>query len=231
MLAEIYLEEGTLPQAAFMSLGHALTQAGFPDVEFGQVESIKLTPLPQLSEHQAVPRVRMWNTDRNKLIQYSPDEFYINLIGPYLGWTAFSDLRATAEKAVRDAVGKALQFRQVALIALDAITVSTDGFQLGRYLNCGGQFIPKWYQSTTEAADISLGHGMIDANRFNQAFQISVRPQATEVTIEMQSSFRTAISMDRSLTEILESLHEESIKTFEEMITDTTRNEVMGGQR
>lgn len=227
--AEVHLQEGALPQIAFVRLAQILTEAGLTLPEFNQVQSFKMDAAGGPPTIHVAPRIRLWNPEKNQLAQFSPDEFYFNLVGPYLGWQAFDALRETTEKAVRTATGKEPALRQVSLILLDSMKVPAAGYTLGKYLKCGGAYIPSWYATSTEAIDISMGRGVLPNDRLNRAFKIAVRPADDGVSIEINSTFRAAALSGRSLKELIHSLHDDSTAVFEEMITDTTRNDIMGG--
>lgn len=231
LIAEVSLAPGSLPEASFLSLANCLTASGLSIPEFRSFTSLSvIDPLLPPQARQG-PRLKLWNQEKSKLVQYSPDEFFLHLIGPYLGWDAFLDLQALAEDAVLSSVSAPLDIKAVSLIALDEMKVEKSSFTLGEYLHCGSKFVPSWYGNSTEAVDISLGRGLLESDGYNTSVQIAVRPDSSDlVSIELQSSFRILVSPGHGLRDTLELLHSKSLEAFEEMITDKTRDQIMGGR-
>lgn len=228
IIAEVTLTPTSLQQSHFLALGQKLGTIGLSDVRFGQVETLTINAAAHAIEAQAAPRIQCWSSDQRRVVQFSPDQFSANLVGEYLGWAAFTDLLRGALKAVGDTVG-ILRVEQVALITLDEMSVPRKDFTVGSYLECGGERIPSWFRSTKEACDLSLGKGILQVDGFNRVVRVVVRPEGENVRVRMESQFRNRVGPSGDVVSTIEELHKESNASFESMITNRTRNEVMGG--
>ncbi len=177
-----------------------------------------------------MPRIRCWDHDRTRLVQFSPDEFYVNLVGEYPGWTAFIEHLRDALQALAKIVTMPIKFKRVNLVTIDKWKVTKSEFRIGQYLNCGGRFVPEWYTDVAVASDISLGQGFYEKDGFNKRLRITVRPSINDVQFQMVASFGEATPGD-DIETVMERLHKESVECFESIITDRVREEVMGGRQ
>jgi uncharacterized protein (TIGR04255 family) len=110
IIAELRLEAGTLPEKGFLTLARELAAHGFDDQEFGHMVVIENQDQEQEPEPKIVPRIRCWDHERIKLVQFSPDAVYVNLIGEYPGWDKFSEHIRTTRTSIESelAVGSLL---------------------------------------------------------------------------------------------------------------------------
>ena len=115
------------------------------------------------------------------------------------------------------------------LQTIDNFSVNREGFSLGQYLNCGGDKVPAWYQNSNESADITLGKGFLEEDMKNRQIKIGIRKQKDSFSVRIDSIFHNKLNTNRDLNEVLEELHAESNESFESMITDKVRNEIMKG--
>ena len=151
----------------------------------------------------------------------------MNLVGEYPGWPGFTEL---LESAVRVVASKSGQFvvSSMNLHTIDRFSVPTESYVFDRYVNCGGKFVPDWYIGAREALDITLGRALVKEDTWNR--QIIVRVRRREpVSIEFRVGLHNVVRSDENWKDVLETLHDESNQVFELLITDTTRNEIMGG--
>jgi hypothetical protein len=124
-------------------------------------------------------------------------------------------------------VGEAADFDSGSLQTIDQLDVPRSGFQVGRYLVCGGEYIPGTYQSSSEPCDISLGRGLLPSDGFNRQLQLSVKADGPKMRIRWHATFTNRLR-GASVAQRLEDLHNESTKMFEAMITDETRQFMEG---
>src|SRR5205085_2780376 len=104
IIAELHLEEGTLPEKSFMALARELAAQGLDDQEFEQMVVVESRDQDQEPEPKIVPRIRCWDSERIKLVQFSPDAVYVNLIGEYPGWNKFNDHVRTTRASIESAL-------------------------------------------------------------------------------------------------------------------------------
>lgn len=229
ILVEAHLRSASLEQSAFFEIVPALKSLGFTDVELSEAGyTIEIDPSDDEPKPRAKPRVRCWRPDRQALIQVSEDLVVTNLTGPYPGWDHFRQLFQMAGEAVERSLSS-VAYESLRLIAIDKFEVPRDGFTLGKYLQAGGKFIPHWYADADEPLDITLGRGFLQQQGKNRIIKIKVRTQDAVATVLMQSYFHNRLSPDADVLAVLEELHDESTSTFEALITDTLRIDVMGG--
>lgn len=225
MFAELHLEQGYLSQASFFDVVPMLKTQGLVDAEICQVVGVMITP-EQVQQNTA-PRVRCWSAKKDRLVQLSENVVIANLVGPYPGWKAFRALVDSVVAALTSSVG-APKPSSVSLTTIDKMKVPQAGFTLGRYLHCGGPIVPAWYADTSVASDVTLGKGLVVKDGFNRQVRIAVRPSGdAEVEIVATTLFHNRHDKG-SVGDELEAIHEESNKTFESLITETTRQH-MGG--
>lgn len=230
IFAEFYLVKDSLPADKLFELAEKVKGAGFPKVDIGQHGAINIPGQDEVEQPQftLAPRLRCWSGDKNRLVQISPDLLVMNLVGHYPGW---EDYRSFVNK-ILDATNeclKAAAFRSISLNTTDKFEVPSDGFSVAKYLDVKGPRIPAWYSSAKEACDIDLGWGLLERDGFNRQLHIKVRPAPSKTTLHIQSTFHVTVPEGKGVQEVLEELHAESSASFESMITEVTRKEVMGG--
>ncbi len=229
ILAELHLEENTLPEKGLMALAREFAASGFDDQEFMQtvIESQDKT---QELEPKIVPRIRCWDRERIRLVQFSPDAVFVNLIGEYPRWDKFSEHIQTTRNAITDALKKKIQPARIEFTTINKWKVNFASFTIGQYLNCGGLFIPAWYSEVSVSSDISLGQGFHYKDGFNKRVKIKVRTSDDDVQFQILITSVVA-DQQRDFDVLMNQLHNESAQFFEEIITDKVRNEVMGGKQ
>lgn len=89
--------------------------------------------------------------------------------------------------------------------------------------------MPRWYHDASVSSDITLGRGLLRDDGRNRQIRIAVRVDATQVQIQINSVFHDGLGSSESVDGRLAQLHDESTRTFEGLITDTTRA-LMGGE-
>lgn len=230
IFAELHLAGGKLAPASYFDLVPAFKTADLAEVELGQIETFSVSPGPDQPTIVRLmsPMVRCWSKERTKLVQLSPDLVVVNQVGPYPGWAAFEDLFRSV-RAILDKRLGALEVASISLSTIDSMAVPVVGFTLGKYLNCGGDFVPRWYADATASADITLGRGLLRDDSSNRQIRIAARVDATQAHVGMNCVFHDALATGESVESLLGRLHEESTRTFEGIITDATRA-LMGGK-
>jgi uncharacterized protein (TIGR04255 family) len=227
--AELHLESGTLSEKSFMALSRELAAQGLDDQEFMHTAVAVNQDKEGEPEAKIVARIRCWDRERTKLVQFSPDALYVNLIGEYPGWDAFFEHLRIAYEALKKALKTSIKFAQVDLVTIDTWKVDRTGFTIGQYLNCGGVFVPQWYSGVEVSSDITLGQGFHQKDGFNKKINIAVRALDNEVQFKIVASFGGNCQQGE-LNDLMNQLHKESLQCFESLITDKVRNEIMGGQ-
>lgn len=227
--AELHLAERTLSEARFFDVVPKLKELGFTEVELATAGlSFDIKP-GRLGMPRETQRVRCWKPGRQELAQVGEDLFVVNLTGEYPGWDRFVHLFDEGFGALEAGLGK-LAVRSLNLLTRDQFQVPRDGFSVSEYLAVGGRVIPKWYEDCHESLDLSIGRGLLDPDGRNRQIQVGVRAAADPVTIAFQAAFHDVVKEGANPRAMLEGLHNESNDTFESLITDRTRNHVMGGR-
>lgn len=231
MYAEVHLAPESLKEAQFFAVVPKLQELGFSDVEFASVGlSFDVDPSAQAMQFpRETKRVRCWKPGKQELAQVGEDLLVVNLTGRYTGWDGFLRLFDEGLRGLRAGLNE-VPIRSLNLLTIDRFRVPKDGFTVDSYLNVGGDVVPAWYEASSESLDITLGKGFLEHDHRNRRIQIGVRTNVDPVAILLHSSFHDVVDDGANLHPILERLHGESNKTFESMITDKTRNEVMGGK-
>lgn len=227
--AEIHLAPETLTEARFFDVVPKLKDAGFTEVEFASAGlSLEVRqgfpPLPRETR-----RVRCWKPGRNELAQVAEDLFIINLTGQYPGWHAFVHLFDEGRRALAAGLGS-VPARSLNLVTIDRFEVAREGFTVAKYLAVGGSVIPSWYADCSESLDLSLGRGLLEPNGRNRQVLVHVQAASDPVKVLFQAQFHDQVDEGADLQEALQRLHSEAHDTFEAMITDRLRDQVMGGQ-
>jgi uncharacterized protein (TIGR04255 family) len=172
--------------------------------------------------------LRLWSADRTRLVQFRPSACIANIIGEYPGWTPFTRHLAESLKALEAAGLKKLP-DSVSLATIDRFQVPANRFRLGDYLAATGKWIPTSYAEVAEASDITLGRGLLPVDGKNRVVKVAVRRASegeAQVTLECVLIDRLEGARPES---VYDRLHDEALALFEELITDKTRTEVMGG--
>jgi uncharacterized protein (TIGR04255 family) len=230
IIAELHLEAGTLPEKSFMALAREFAAHDLDDQEFGHMVIVENQDQGQETEPKIVPRIRCWDRERIRLVQFSPDVVYVNLIGEYPGWGKFIEHIRTTRASIENALKGDLQIIRVDLQTIDKWKVAPAGFTIGQYLNCGGRLIPEWYSEVSVSSDISLGQGFHHKDGFNK--KVNVRVRTSEDNVQFQILIVLGVTdQQRDFDTLMNKLHSESVECFEALITDRVRNEVMGGRQ
>jgi len=227
--AELHLSQGSLSEARFFDIVPELKKLGFTDIELSTAGlSLDITQgRPSTREMQ---QVRCWRPGRKELVQLRADVLVANLTGDYPGWDAFVRLFAEARSALEAGMARPV-VTSLNLGALDQFEVSRDGFSISGYLNVGGPIIPTWYAGCTASLDLDMGRGLLDQDGYNRQVHMAIRSGGDPVKIVFRSQFHDRVQAGADLVALLARLHDESNSTFEALITDRVRNEIMGGRK
>jgi uncharacterized protein (TIGR04255 family) len=228
--SEIFLEPGSLAEGRFFDVVPKLKEVGFSEIEMTTAGfSLELEPGQGLKPKEK-PRIRCWKPGKREMAQVGEDLVVVNLMGKYPGWDSFLQLFEQACGAVQAGLG-AIPARSLSLRTIDRFSVAQRGFLIEEYLQVGGPLIPSWYADCQESMDVNIGRGYLQHDGRNRVIVVSVRTFTDPVTIEMQGGFHYAVKEGADVKGILKSLHAESNATFESIVTDRTRIEVMGGRK
>jgi uncharacterized protein (TIGR04255 family) len=232
VLAEVHLEPGHLTEARFFDVVPKIRDLGYTEIELTtgglafELQAGKMGGWPREKQ-----RVRCWKPGKKELAQIGEDLFVLNLTGgDYPGWDHFLGMFVRAIPALRAGLG-VLPIQSLKLHTIDRWVVPKVDFLLGQYLDVGGQIVPKWYDNCSESADIVLGRGMLQLESKNRNVNVTVSAVNDPVHIDIQCGFHDMVKIETDLIDTLERLHSESNATFESIITDRTRNHVMGGMK
>jgi len=162
------------------------------------------------------------------LVQVGEDLLAVNLTGEYPGWDAFLRLFNTGRRALEAGLGE-FQLRSLNFATIDRFEVAREGFSVSDYLDVGGRVMPKWYADCSESLDLSIGRGLLEPDGRNRQVQVKVQAATDPVKVMLQARFHDLVQEGEDLQKMLARLHKESTDTFESLITDRLRNEVMGG--
>ena len=234
---ELHLEKNNFRQNDFFTIVPMLNDLGFIDIEMKSVstfsvpqkkQSINIDPAQEL-DHLLIPRVMCFNEKKTQLVQLSPDLIIVNNLTEYLGWKNFKSLFQDINKLFSKTL-ESFKTKEISLVTTDSFTVDKNEYKLNKYLVCGGDKIPSWYKDSQEAIDIILGRYFLPTDNKNRQIKLSIRPQIDNVLINFKSVFHNVINENTNIIKILEKLHEESTNSFESIITDYTRENIMGGK-
>jgi len=229
--AELFCDLNSLRAEDFFSVVPRLAAVGFSDVEFADT-GIELLGVPLDAEGQVIPkrrhRVRCWLPDHSGLAQVAEDLLAVNLVGEYPGWDRFRELFSLLLASGREGLPDA-SFSSLSLTTIDRFKVPRSGdFRFGEYIQCGGRFIPEWYKDAREGLDVNLGLGFLATDHFNRKVSVRLRLEEEEAAFQLRAEFHNQLA-GKDPEEVLEDLHRDSNATFEAIITDRVRMEVMGG--
>lgn len=240
IVATLHLRERSLAPPDFFELVPRLLQRGFSKVEIpGMPVPVSVGPAAierpagQSMLEQLSPQIRCWTEDNSRLVQLSVDRISVNHVvkNEYLGWQKY---RQQAFDVVFEAFTQTKgtpAVQAVEMVAIDELQVPSDGFTLGRYLNCGGNKLPRWYHDKSASCDITMGLGFVNLDGFNYRYSIRTRHKDSQASVKIESAFVQSVPAGRTAIDVLEELHAMSNAHFEDLITDYTRTEVMGGAR
>lgn len=225
--AELHLAAGTLTEARFFDVVPRLRELGFSEVEFTTVGlSLDIRqgrPFPREKQ-----RVRCWKPDKKELVQVGEDLVVVNLMGDYPGWDAFMRLFDQSVTALKAGLGQTT-VQSLNLITTDNFEIPAPNFSVSDYLAVGGKVVPNWYTNTSQSLDLNMGRGLLEPDGKNRQIQIHVHAANDPVRIILVAQFHDRLTREDELNTVLSRLHEESNATFESLITDRVRTEVMQG--
>jgi len=228
-LFEIYVRIGfadnCITATKIFEIVPKLKDFGLDDVEMGQSFH---QPVLSDSDPHVSPRTRVWDKEKMRLVQLSPNTVVINQTKKYLGWAKFKKLISDIVKVFGDC-GVDPSLNSIELNTLDKFSVPESGFEMGKWLNCDGSVIAKYYTDCDIACDIVYGKGDFKKDDKNRQLRIAIRPSGDTVNGELQASFQNRATDFSMLPKLLDDLHEESCSLFESVITKNFRNAIMKG--
>ena len=219
--AEFFLTSGALSGSDLIDICLKLRDAEFVEPEFVQ-------HIHSGEPGEIAPKIRVWDSNKQKLVQLTDRFIALNLTKTYPGWENFRNTLREMIEIVEETVDK-FEPLSCSLHTIDRFEVSKDGYQLGNWLNCDGRYIPTWYQDSDEACDISIGKGQINQDKFNRAISVTVRRKELQFQVMINSHFWDTLSNGQDIYVVIEKLHDEANMVFEGIITDNLREEIMGG--
>lgn len=241
LLVELYSEfhfaPGTLNPSTYFDIVPKLKGCGLTNVELGEVFGLNIALQkdgPAVGPQTSTPHVRCWSPAKDQLAQMLQNMLVVNVVvdqtRPYRGWGDFIEFVGSVAGCARSAMAT-WPLESLSLNTIDRFDVPREGFRLGRYLNCGGPRLPQWYDDAAESCDVILGRGVVKLEGRNRQLRISVRFIDEKVRVDIQSAFHDRLADSDGYITLLEKLHEESNRSFESLLTDETRQKVMGGAR
>jgi uncharacterized protein (TIGR04255 family) len=232
-LIEQYLEfsfkKDTISQSMMFDIVPLIKGIDLDNIEITNIDQALL--LEGQIQKASIPRFRCWSKDRNSLVQLSPDQVIINKVGKYLGWTDFSELYTKTLVALEPKV-KINDIQAVTFTTIDLFQEPMHNFLIDKFLNCNGAIIPQWYNNVKEPIDIAIGKGFLPNDGYNKQIKIAGRKLNEEYQIHITSLFQKKVNISNveSLKKEIEELHDDSNYTFEAMITEYLRENILGGQ-
>ena len=231
--AEFFLAKGTLPAENLFDTAAKVKASGLPKIEISQQFDIDLAQSPQPTALVPTPKIKCWSEDRTRLVQVAPDLIAVNLVSPESSYPGWEDFRAFIQKIVDATISTfpSSGMKSVSLNTIDKFLFPRKDFVLAKYFNVGGSVVPAWYRDAREACDIDMGWGLLEKDGFNRQMHIKVRPSIETAEIYVNSTFHVSCATRDLISGVLESLHDQSRTSFEGLLTDVTRKEVMGGHK
>lgn len=225
---ELHLGRGSLTEGQFFDVVPALKKLGYDDIELTTV-GLSLDIKQGRPAPREKQRVRCWKPGRRELVQVGEDLLVVNLTGEYPGWDAFLKIFSEAQSALIEGLSR-IQIKSINLGSIDRFEVPIDDYSFSSYFDVGGKVVPAWYSNSREAIDIDLGSGILESDGRNRQIHIDVRI-ADSVIIGIRCQFHDAVSSGADLDSVLAQLHDESNEAFESIITDSVREQIMGGKK
>ena len=224
IIAQVDFEE-SCNVACLLDVVQHLREHGFPEVEMHRQDRLALGQQELLAI--GTEMFRCWAPDRKSLIQLTPTYVGYNQVGDYLGWRSFSSafqelLKLTCSGWPHPAT--------LTHITRDSLKASSEGFRLGQYLHCGGPLIPALFANVCQAWDLNWGWGIPGKDEENTQFLASVRPRKQKMVLNTAITKVKKVDDWNRLGDVLESLHLDVVRLFEDSITDFVRAEIMGGK-
>lgn len=229
--AELFFEPGSLSFAQMLEIVQPLHRRGFTTIESGEATEAGADRMDGAEAAARMPVIRSWTEDRARLVQLAPDKIAMNLMSPegsYPGWNLFvSGVMQPTIDVVRQVAPRARP-ASVALNTLDRFTIPP-GVAVGEFLNCGGPRIPSILADTTQPFDYDVGRGLLQTDGRNRQLHLSGHPTEGAYLITILAVFHEKLGDGEDVLQKLERLHNDSNESFESLITDRTRSEVMKG--
>ena len=231
--AELYLAKGSLSAEKVIHFVPHIEAVGFNQIEMANIEEFSLNLAPgrpdSLNRTATTPRIRCWNKDKNKLIQLFEDRIVVHQVGQYLGWDEF---RSLFEQTLNICSSQLSNFKTESVVfqTIDQFEVDSKDFVFSKYLSCDGSIFPAWYKDEKSSGDLTLGKGLLNEEGKNRQIHASIRKTAEKTIVNLRCVFQSLLQNGTPM-KLLENLHEESNKTFEAMITEHTRTNVMMGTK
>lgn len=174
-------------------------------------------------------RIRLWKNDKKELLQIFNNRIAINnIIGNYVGWNKF--LKSCLE--VKQIISKHypnIKYQQVTLSYINGIEkISRDSFCIGKYINCNGEVFPKSIENINALIDLKYAIGNISIDKDNHQIHIQTSIKNDSYNLRLQLIFQKKFN-GKDFKKILNILHDNCSKNFNNIITVYVKDELMGG--
>lgn len=231
ILAEFHVGLDSLDTRKFLDLVSKVSKKAGGDLEFETrfgTESAAVSP----AELSARPWAKIWWPNRDRRAQLTQGIVIANLVGTYPGSAAFqehaSDLLAMSAEVLGPVRCRSVRFQTV-----DQFDVPARESRLGSYLTAEDGRLPTAFLDTSSTADISVGDGLLAWEGWNRSLTVRVRrlPDSKTMRVLLESIFHEQRAESEPPYELMERLRRKSVLSFESLITDLLRVDVMGGPR
>lgn len=211
------------------------SQQQFDIVQKFKIDSDILELIPiQEPEIGVSQRYRLWGDNKRTLIQVLRSRVLFNYIPfadepkKYEGWDSFLKKCIKIQEDIQVIV-KENSWKHVGICYVNKIDdIPLKDFTLGKYINCSGEIVPVNFSELNSATDLIVGIGNINIEENNQLkIKLELTPPDT-CSIRLESLYNCFVN-DDNVEKQLNYLHNKCSEVFNSLITEYTKNKIMGG--
>lgn len=168
------------------------------------------------------PQMRFWSADQTKVAHVARNLVSANVLNPYPGWNNFRPFIEWIFKQYK-AAAKPGEVTKVTLRYIDRVNLPGEGFKLGDWIDCEGNYLPAALSEITDRLVYRFVRPIGENKHLGFNLRLNViEDNKRNLTLDTEA-FCDKLEDENRLDETLDFLHDEIIENFEGSITNKFR--------
>lgn len=186
--------------------------------------AIGQTPIGLQQQITRQPRMWFQSPDKKRIVQLGEHLLAVNVLKPYPHWDGLLDLVWKAGDAYGTAVAAAPVVRTTVRY-IDRLEFQPQGFRLGDWIKCDGEYFPKRLADCVSHAAFRLARPVGDQEHFMLSLALDVEENGSvALMLDTEMFCERQFGSVRDTKDLLNAFHRSIVTAFEACITDQTRD-------
>ncbi len=219
-----FAEDSAWDPTAFGLFWHEV-KADLPERERKEAIAAAIGHTPLGLQQQITRQPRMWfqSTDKKRIVQLGEHLLAVNVLAPYPHWNGLLDLVWKAGDAYVTAVTAAPVVRTTVRY-IDRLEFQPDGFRLGDWIKCDGEYFPRQLADCDAHAAFRLARPLGGQEHFMLSLALDIEDNGSvALMLDTEMFCERQFASVRDTKDLLNRFHGQIVTAFEACITDKTR--------